>query len=356
MASQGRLLFAALPAICVFSIVGLQTINYRRIGSWLMVGLCALVFTLAVASPFGSIRPAYAPAPILTQDQIPATAQPFGATYGGVMRLVATEIEARSVDPGGLVPVTLYWQVLAPMSENYSIYIHISGLQQKVVGQRDSYPGGGLRATSALEPGQIIRDRYLVPVASDAQGPVAAQVSVGLYQLASMENLPVLDEQSQTVGWPVIGRVRIATATSPGQVQNQMDANLEDHIRLVGYNLESNAVKKGDEVKFTLYWQVNQPLKSDYTVFVHLVDASGQNRSSGDGPPLGGDYPTSFWTSGDWLADPHQVLVNADMPAGDYALAIGLYDAESGERLQVVDSAGQAKSDSITLTYITVSD
>ncbi|MCE5260087.1 MAG: glycosyltransferase family 39 protein, partial [Chloroflexi bacterium] len=47
MASQGRLLFAALPAICVFSIVGLQTINYRRIGSWLMVGLCALVFTLA---------------------------------------------------------------------------------------------------------------------------------------------------------------------------------------------------------------------------------------------------------------------------------------------------------------------
>ncbi|MHB9031520.1 MAG: ArnT family glycosyltransferase [Anaerolineae bacterium] len=356
MASQGRLLFAALPAVYILGLAGLHAIGYRRISSWLTAGLCFLLLILAITSPFTAIRPAYTPAPLITLEQIPSTARPFGANYGEVMRLIATEVETRNVSPGGQVPVTLYWQVLAPMQENYSIYLHVSGLQQQAIGQYDSYPGGGLRQTSALEVGQVIRDRYLVPVAADAAGPVAARISVGLYQHETMENLPVTDEQGQEVGWPVIGRVRIAAATSAGQVQHPIDANLDDHVHLVGFDLVSSTVKPGDEIRFTLHWQVNQPLKNDYTVFVHLVDADGQNRGSGDGPPLEGEYPTSFWVQGDWLTDPHQVLVNANLPAGTYRLVVGLYDPESGQRLQVIGSDGQPKSDSITLTNITVSD
>lgn len=354
MASQGRLLFVALPAICFLFIVGLHSIKYLQIGRYLAMGLCVLLFLLAVTTPFVSIHPAYTPAPALTVEQVPATAQHFGATYGGVMRLLATEIGAKTVDPGSQIPVTLYWQVVAPMSVNYSIYIHISGLQQQNLGQRDSYPGEGLLPTTALKPGQIIRDRFLVPVSSDAQGPVAAQITVGLYQLDTMKNLAVVDEQGQSVDWPVIGRVRIATPTFPSQPQYQVNGNLGDRIRLVGYDLVAANISRKGIMKFTLYWEVNRALDRDYTVFVHLVDSNGQNHGSGDGPPLNGTYPSSFWTPGDWLTDPHQCTIDPEAPEGTYQLEVGLYDPATGQRLPIIGADGQIQGDSINLATITV--
>jgi len=354
MASQGRLLFAALPAICCLSVLALQSIRFRNLGRWLTRFFCVLLFGMAISSPFTAIRPAYTPSPPLTEDQVPTTAQPFGAIYGGVMQLIATEIEVKSVEPGENVPVTLYWKVLAPMDEDYSLYLHVYGKGQKVIGQRDSYPGGGLRPTSTLQPGLIIRDRYLVPISADAAGPVAARISAGLYRLKDMENLPVTDAQGQVVGWPVIGRVRIATTTVQGAVQYPIEANLDDHIRLVGYDLASDNVQAGDTITFTLYWRVIRPVLHDYTVFVHLVDIQNQNQGGGDAPPLGDDYPTSYWAAGDWLADTHQIQLDANLPAGQYNLVVGLYDPTSGERLPVVGSDGQILSDRIILTTITV--
>ena len=46
--------------------------------------------------------------------------------------------------------------------------------------------------------------------------------------------------------------------------------------------------------------------------------------------PLGGDAPTGGWLSGEWIDDPQPPF---DLPPGQYAIAVGLYDADSGRRL-----------------------
>jgi hypothetical protein len=88
-----------------------------------------------------------------------------------------------------------------------------------------------------------------------------------------------------------------------------------------------------------LYWQALGASDRPYSVFVHLLDDSGEALGYGDSEPAGGQYPTTGWLAGEYLKDPHEMLVRPDAPAGTYRLAIGLYDPATGERLRTADGA-----------------
>jgi len=353
-ASQGRLVFPAISPICLFLVLGLV--------SWVPTGwrtcVCAasvgLVFLLAATAPFTAIAPTYARPPILAAEDVPPSAQPFNATYGGVMRLLAHQVGTPEVRPGESIPVTLYWQALAPMDEDFSIYIHVFGWHGQPLGQRDSYPGGGTYPTSMWSVGDVVRDTFLVPIRSDAEGPVAAKVEVGLYHLDTMQNLPVVDPRGGTVGQPIISLVKIAVPTTPFKPTQPLEANLANRVRLVGCDLEQEQVRPGDELPITLHWQVTSPLDNDYTVFIHLLGAGDRIAGQGDGPPLEGFYPTSFWGVGETLVDRHRLLVHDDAPPGDYRVAVGLYDRATMQRLPVLAADGQPTGDRIIVATIQV--
>ena len=186
MASQGRLIFPAISGICLFFALGLLgwlSPRYQRI---VAIAFAGLMVTLALLAPFTAIRPAYArPTDLITTD-VPASAQRFDVDYGGVARLLAFEVDKERIQPGDKVDVTLYWQALAPMRDNYSLYVQVFGWQQNL-GQHDSYPGGGTYPTSLWSPGQIIRDRHQITIRPDALGPGPAWIAAGLYQFDTME-------------------------------------------------------------------------------------------------------------------------------------------------------------------------
>ena len=57
-----------------------------------------------------------------------------------------------------------------------------------------------------------------------------------------------------------------------------------------------------------------------------------------DSQPGGGTSPTTDWTPGESVIDRHALLVPLDLPAGEYALIAGLYDAADPlARLTVAD-------------------
>ncbi len=208
LASQGRLMFAALPAICLFLSLGLLgwlPVRRQRYVAW-AVG--ALLFAVAASTPFTAILPAYAAAPILTEADVPATAQRFDVDYGGVMRLLAFDTPQGPVQPGSAVPVTLYWKVLQPTTEDFSIYLQLFGWHQDLA-QMDSYPGGGTRPTSGLAPGQVLADRYVLRVKPDAKGPAPAWISAGLYRFDTKEKLPATDAKGEQVVFPILTKLTL---------------------------------------------------------------------------------------------------------------------------------------------------
>jgi hypothetical protein len=349
LASQGRLMFAALSAICLFlalGLVGLLPPRGQRVAAW---GVGGLLFLLAASTPFVTLRPAYAPAPLLTTADVPASAKRFDVDYGGVMRLLAFDVGQERVQPGDLLPVTLYWQALKPMAEDFSIYLQLFGWQQDL-GQRDSYPGGGARPTSRLEPGQVVADTYFIPVRPDARGPAPAWLSAGLYRLSSQEKLPATDAQGKPVIFPILTKLALDSPTATLAGARPIEADREGvsfggRVRLARFDLAAGeqavvSIRAGQVMTVTLYWQTLAPIGADYKAFVHLRDAADRTVAQVDAPPLQGFYPSSAWQPGEILNDTQQIVLPADLAPGRYRIVAGLYHAQSGERLEVFDSAG----------------
>jgi len=348
-ASQGRLLFPGISVLALLLVLGLAGWLTTRYSRRVLAGVGGLLALLALIAPLAYIRPAYAQPTLLTPEEIPATARRFEVAYGGSMRLVAYEMEQTSVRPGEEVGVTLYWQALQPMEQDYSVYVHLFGRGDEPVGQLNTYPGGGNYPTSQWVPGQVIRERVVVPVDEDPRGPTAARLQVGVYELETMENLPAVDGQGQPVGRPILTRVKLAVPTDPIMPPRKVDANLDNRVRLTGYMLEEKALRAGASVPIVLYWQVTDSLPRDYTVLLHLVDEHGEMAGQGDGPPLNDDYPTSFWGAGESLADLHMLSMKDTAKPGPHRLLVGLYDPETGQRLALLDAGGAVIGDAVEL-------
>jgi hypothetical protein len=107
-------------------------------------------------------------------------------------------------------------------------------------------------------------------------------------------------------------------------------AQAENGLQLLGYQVKVGPAS----IDLTLYWQTTQSLATDYTVFTHLLDSTGQRVAGHDSPPAGGAQPTSTWPPAHLIADGHTIPLPPDIAAGGYQLVVGMYDG-AGERLEV---------------------
>lgn len=123
-------------------------------------------------------------------------------------------------------------------------------------------------------------------------------------------------------------------------------AVLGDAIQLQGYDLQLPREPE-QPVKLTLYWHSLNPVATDYDVFVHVLDDSGQIVAQVDQEPVRGLAPTSLWQPGDTIGDPYQLTLPPELAAGAYAINAGMYRRETGERLFA--SGGRVADNAILL-------
>ncbi len=106
----------------------------------------------------------------------------------------------------------------------------------------------------------------------------------------------------------------------------------EPPITLRGYSLQRTAP---DMLTLTVQWQTSSPPVQEYLLFAHLYDQQGQKLAQIDVPPAGPDAPLTQWQPVRVYSWPHPLPIPADLPPGDYWLALGLYDPASFARLPV---------------------
>ena len=90
-------------------------------------------------------------------------------------------------------------------------------------------------------------------------------------------------------------------------------------------------------MNLTLYWQPQADLNQSLTVFVHIVDESGNIVGQQDQIPARGARPTTGWSPGEVVKDDYQILIKPHAPAGDYAVQVGWYDPLTGQRVLLND-------------------
>jgi hypothetical protein len=124
---------------------------------------------------------------------------PEGATnFEDKIALLDLNLPNTTLQPGGLLDLTLTWQALAPLKEDYTVFVQVLDANDQIVGQIDSWPVQGTFPTSQWTPGQPVVDRYQVQLASELpSGPY--RVQVGVYLLQTLRRLSVLDEAGTAV-------------------------------------------------------------------------------------------------------------------------------------------------------------
>ena len=119
-------------------------------------------------------------------------------------------------------------------------------------------------------------------------------------------------------------------------------------MRLLGYDLEAEAVEPGGQVGVTLYWEALAPADRDHTVFVHLLGEGELLVAQRDTFPGLGRLSTTWLEPGFRWADRYVIQVPDVAYAPDVAqVEVGLYDAGSGARLSAVGPDGEPLGDNL---------
>jgi hypothetical protein len=121
----------------------------------------------------------------------------------------------------------------------------------------------------------------------------------------------------------------------------EADAQFGNAVELVGYNVVPTALKGGEAARVTLYWRLLQQTDAYAKVFVHLIDEQGRLVAQHDGQPVNNAYPIPIWQSGTTIVDQHTLELPAELPGGDYTIAVGMYDPDSLQRWRVNRPDGQ---------------
>ena len=186
------LALAALPLAFLAGSVTRLDGRLATLPAW--AGLLALVVLASypyLAPQFTQLDPG--PEPV-------ALIEPVGADAPQIMLL-----DYEIVPPTELTPtltLTLTWQAVAPVTDDYTVFVHLLASDGSKAAQRDTRPCDGQCPTNTWQPGQIVDDRYQLALdPGAAAGPY--RLAVGLYLLESGDRATVVGREDKTVFFDV---------------------------------------------------------------------------------------------------------------------------------------------------------
>lgn len=159
----------------------------------------------------------------------------------------------------------------------------------------------------------------------DPQGLVTATLNSEAYQI--------------NAEW--IGNIRLERYATPARFEDVQILNVAfgDDIILESVAFSATTISRNDALQLQLQWVTESPLELRYKVFVQLLNPDGTLAAQRDSEPSGGQAMTTLWQPNETVIDNHALAIPSDLPAGEYTLIIGLYDANNpNERLPVGES------------------
>ena len=98
----------------------------------------------------------------------------------------------------------------------------------------------------------------------------------------------------------------------------------------------------GKPLQVALTWHAPGPTDTPFTVFVHLVDATGALTAQKDAMPVQNTLPTTCWVAGEVIEDTYELDLPLSAAPGLYSLHIGWYDLRTMERLRLLEGGSDA--------------
>ncbi|MBK8903833.1 MAG: glycosyltransferase family 39 protein [Anaerolineaceae bacterium] len=341
-APYGRLLFPVIAPLSCLLVLGWQ----RWCGWWgsrVVDTAVPLVFVLplaglALAAPLRFLQPAFAP---IAQTGVPAELVSVNATFGGQYELLGYIVEPGTMQAGDAVNLTLYWRLTQPetVANTPLVFIQVAPLDpQARVAEASQLLGTPRYPAEFWQPGEVMVQPHRLELPTDTPAPSLYWFDVILFDENRQVRLPAT-WLGQALAEDVVRLGPTAVLARETAVPTQRARyNFGQQIQLNGYSLAVD----GTGLDVTLFWEALAPPAVDWTVFVHLLDASGQLVAQGDGVPRDGQFPTSWWPAGTVVPDTHHLPGEFSCVAlSQFTLLVGFYNPSTAERLPVHDENEQ---------------
>jgi 4-amino-4-deoxy-L-arabinose transferase-like glycosyltransferase len=347
--AMGRFLFPALPALAALLVEGARRLLPRGRGRVGGLALASVVFGLAVYALLGVLGPAYAGPRQLSTAELQSVPNPSDTQFGGIARLIGYEVSPQSVQPGEVLQVSAYWEVLARPAEDYAVFVHLVSDAGPIVAQRDTYPGLGMYPTTSWDAGFRFRDTYRIHLPDTAYAPDTAYVQLGLYWPVTGERLQT--EQGQTA--LRLGEVDIISR--PGDYPSPIYYGFGGRAALVGYDVDTRRAAPGETLQLVLYWELLSAELADEAVFANVLGGDGQVWATSEQRLAAADGLAVEREVGAVIEMRHHLTIEAGAPSGSCDLEVGLLDA-AGSRLPIVAADGHWLDHSVGLCRIQVTE
>lgn len=243
------------------------------------------------------------------------------------------------------ISVLVGWQssVLIEGAENFAATVRAERLQFRPIFQR----------YSSFAPGTLLY--FILPTYPNLSGLMFTRYGAEVITRTTDAGQPVIlrdypaavlfyrDEENN---WRAQKAEQTPLST---QIVPALPVRFAQPIVLEHIELASQRIKRGESIIVLFFWRLTDRIDKNYTLFFHLLDAHGQrvdgvDRLLRDGEPL-----LSNWRVGEMMADGIALPIDDDLSPGEYTIEIGLYDADTMQRLAIIDATGQTITTQISI-------
>jgi hypothetical protein len=196
---QARLLYPALSPMVLFLFLGWRRWVPPTQNIVLAYGVGGGMLLLAVITPIRYIAPLYTPPRTLTPSEVETIGCQTNLDFGDQIRLLGYELESGRLAPGETFDLSLYWQALKEIDQDYWLLIQIVDKDGEAPLTKDGSPSAGRYATDLWKEGEIIPSRHRLQLPLEVQ-PGLHRIEIGVHLFGVWEWLPIIDQEGTLLG------------------------------------------------------------------------------------------------------------------------------------------------------------
>lgn len=300
-------------ALTMFSLAVLAAMGLAAMPKWRFVQggiICIVVLDMLVLWPW----PDGTPAP-------PSSLRGWTAQGGAVLHLPASKRQVSNT--------AMYYQTAhhLPIVGGY-IHRELPGMREYTKALDAACIGQAAEAERPLTPAEL---RGLL------QGLDIRYVVVDRRWVSERQSSMAAERMEAALGpWVEDWKTAVVFQVPPLEGRTAL-AEWED-LELLGVEVAPRTPQPGQTITLHTWWRAKGLISANKTLYIHILNERGERIAQNDGPPLGGNWPTTFWAPSTLVLDEREIALPAGLPAGAYSLGIGWYDATSHEAVRLVSA------------------
>lgn len=261
--------------------------------------------------------------------------------FDNTITLLGYDIPQTVFAPGETISLTTQIQTLYPPPATVAWRVELIDSANQVASRIEAEPFGGKYPLQRWPPGKSTPEIWHLPLPANT-APGLYSLRMGLFRRTDGELIDAMPIYSispmDRTPYALITSIKIPVAPPSAdelRAAKPVQVRVGNTFVLASYALQADRVS--NRVHLTLYWQAIAKNNADYTVFVHLLDASGAIVAQRDTSPRDGKYPTSIWDVDEVIKDEYDLTIPADARS-PFSLAIGMYSPLTQTRLPIGNS------------------